>query len=344
MGDRKRILVVDDMQDNILILHRLLHNEYQIHGATNGVDALRIALSVESPDLILLDVMMPDMNGYEVCQHLKKNPVTRNVPVIFLTALDEEADEARGLALGAVDYITKPIRGSIVKARIKAHMKLHLYQEELEEMVRQRTEELREGYIDTIRRLTLAAEYHDEDTGGHLRRISRYTQTIARQMGLDRKFAETIFYASPMHDVGKVAIPSSILKKTGPLNETEWKIMKDHTVIGARILKGSRSPYLRMAFHIARSHHERWNGSGYPEGLQGETIPMAARIMNICDQYDALRSNRPYKQPFDHEKAFAILTEGDGRTSPDHFDPKVLEAFRQKAETFARIFAEHENE
>ena len=341
MDKKQRILVVDDTPGNIKILNDLLKSEYSISIATNGRDALEFANSENRPDLILLDIMMSGMDGYEVCRRLKESAITRNIPVLFVTAKGDIEDEKMGLDLGAVDYITKPISPPIVISRVRNHINLHRYREHLEEMVAKRTTQLRLGYIDTIHRLTLASEYKDEETGTHIRRISYYTRVLARQMGMDDEFCESIFYASPMHDIGKVAIPDSVLLKQGPLDESEWKVMKTHAEIGAIILQGSASPFMQMAVDIAGCHHERWDGKGYLRGLQGDEIPITARIMNIADQYDALRSKRPYKPPFDQKKTVAIITEGDGRTMPEHFDPEVLEAFKKSVDVFHDIFATH---
>lgn len=342
--NKRRILIVDDTPTNIKILNSLLQPVYQISAATNGADALKISKSEKKPDLILLDIAMPEMDGYEVCKRLKADMETKKIPILFITASSDQDSETRGLALGAVDYITKPINPYIVKERIKTHMSLHLYREQLEELVAQRTWQLENGYLDTIRRLTLTAEYKDEETGSHIKRISYYTKELAERMGMNKEFADTIFYASPMHDIGKVAIPDAVLLKRGPLNDEEWKIMKCHSAIGGNILKGSDSPYLKMAVDIAKAHHERWDGKGYPKGLKGKEIPLTARIMNITDQYDALRSKRPYKPHFDHGKAISIITKGDGRTMPEHFDPEVLLAFENSLEIFNEIFETHQDE
>lgn len=344
MTDKQRILIVDDTPFNIKVLNELLRDQYHVSVATNGPDALKLVVSKNKPDLILLDILMPDMDGYEVIKRLKRNPETENIPVLFITAKSEVVDEAIGLYLGAVDYLTKPINPPIVKARIKAHMNLHLYQENLEKVVDARTKQLRNGYIDTVHRLTLASEYKDEETGSHIRRVSFYTKELAQRLWIHSTFAETIFYASPMHDIGKVAIPDSVLLKQGPLNDEEWVTMKTHAEIGAKILEGSDSPFLEMAVDIARGHHERWDGKGYPKGLKGSKIPLTARIMNISDQYDAIRSKRPYKPAFDHEKTVSIITKGDGRTMPDHFDPDVLRAFEQSQSVFNEIFESNKND
>ena len=335
---KKRILVVDDTLTNIEVLYEVLKDEYRVSVATNGGDALDLVHSEKKPDLILLDIMMPKMDGYEVCRRLKENPETHDIPVLFISARDDVQDEKRGLDLGAVDYIIKPFSPPVVLSRVRNHMKLHLYQEHLEELVEERSKQVREGYLETINRLVLASEYKDEDTGIHIKRISYYTSLLAKAMGMDDAFCDQIFYASPMHDIGKVATPDSILLKKGPLDEEEWQIMKQHAQIGADILRDSSSPFLQMAVDIARCHHERWDGGGYPLGLKGEAIPLTARIMSISDQYDALRSKRPYKPAFSHQKSVDIIIKGDGRTSPDHFDPMVLKAFESVAGEFQKIF------
>jgi len=291
--------------------------------------------------LILLDVVMPEMDGYEVCKILKSCKSTKNIPILFITAMDGKQDEAKGLELGAIDYIPKPINPPIVISRIRNQMNLHFHQVHLEELVVQRTSQLRQGYIDTVNRLTLASEYKDEETGAHIKRISFYTKEIAQQLGMDQEFCDAIFYASPMHDIGKVAIPDAVLLKQGPLDDEEWQVMKTHATIGAKILEKSESPLLQVAFDIAGCHHERWDGKGYPRGLKGDEIPLVARIMNIADQFDALRSKRPYKPGFDQKKTISIITEGDGRTMPDHFDPDVHAAFIKITDVFADIFEAH---
>ncbi len=341
MTKKKKVLIVDDTPMNIKILNAILKDEYQISIATNGADALERANSVNRPDLILLDVLMPEMDGYEVCRRLKENEKNRHIPILFITTKGTVEDETMGLGLGAVDYIIKPFSPAIVVARVRNHMSLHLHEEHLEELVTERTEQLRKGYIDTIHRLTLASDYKDEETGAHIKRISYYTRELSAKMGMDKAFCDAIFHASPMHDVGKVAIPDAVLLKQGPLDEAEWNIMKTHAEIGAKILQGSASPFLQVATEIAGCHHERWDGNGYPNGLEGEEIPLTARIMNIADQYDALRSKRPYKPAFDQQKTLSIIIGGDGRTLPEHFDPAVLAAFEKTTDIFADIFETH---
>ncbi len=346
---KRTILVVDDLASNVKIIHRGLKNQYRIVMARSGKEALDWVADNPLPDIVLLDVMMPEINGYEVMKRLQDNPVTKSIPVIFLTALSDEDAETKGFNAGAVDYITKPISLPVVKARIKNHLELKEYRERLEMLVKERTAELqsahkmiKEGYIETIYRLTLSAEFKDEDTGEHIKRVSMYSREIATGLGMDAGFTDRIYHASPMHDVGKVGIPDSILLKPGKLTSEEWKTMQDHTTIGARILQGSTSPYLHMAQDIALYHHEKWNGKGYPHGIQGEEIPLAARIMNIVDQYDALRSKRPYKKAFDHQSVVEIITLGDGRTIPEDFDPEVLRVFKDRSVQLEEIFEEHQ--
>ncbi len=338
-----KILIVDDAPENIMLLSALLRSDYQISGTTNGAEALELVASDSPPDLILLDVMMPEMDGYEVCKKIKADPKRKSIPILFITAMADAEDEAYGLSLGAVDYITKPVNPPIVRSRIHAHMNLVRHQKHLEDLVAERTQQLREGYVDTIHRLTLASEFKDEETGAHIKRISYYTKLMAVSLGMNREFTENIFHASPMHDIGKVAIPDAVLLKEGPLNDEEWQVMKTHAEIGGQILEGSKSPYLVMAVDIARCHHERWDGKGYPRGLKEDEIPLTARIMNLADQYDALRSKRPYKPAFSHEKTVDIITKGDGRTLPEHFDPEVLSIFKKMAHQFDEIFNTHKD-
>ena len=333
------VMIIDDAKTNIDILVETLRSDYEISVAMDGKAALE-AIAEDKPDLILLDISMPKMDGYEVCKRLKAGESTKDIPVIFITAMAEERNEAKGLALGAVDYITKPFSPGLVKSRVHNQLELKRHRDHLEELVAQRTRQLREGYIDTIYRLTLASEYKDEETGAHIKRISHYTRELALRMGLGNEFADIIFYASPMHDIGKVSIPDAILLKQGPLDKEEWEIIETHPAVGAKILEGSDSPLLKIAADIALCHHERWDGTGYPRGLKGEKIPLAGRITMLVDIYDAIRSTRPYKPPFDHEKTMAIITTGDGRTRPAHFDPDILAVFSEFHNKFNYIYDE----
>ena len=271
----------------------------------------------------------------------------------------------RGLAVGASDFISKPVDETELALRAKNLLRvvefeefLQRHNEELDAQVRERTaqlegaleqlrrskDELKASYLDTIFRLTTVAEYKDGFTAGHIKRVGHYCRHLAREIGWGEEEQEAIFYASPMHDIGKVVIPSEILGKPGPLTAEEFTIAKGHTTAGAHILQGSSSAFLQMAEVIALTHHERHDGGGYPRGLRGDEVPLAGMIMNIADQYEALRSVRPYKPPLTHERVIEILTRGDGRTMPGHFHPRVLEAFGDSTERFAAIFAEFEAE
>ena len=348
------VLIVDDTPANIKLLVATLEEDYRIGIAKDGVKALQF-VEENKPDLILLDIMMPEMDGFEVCSRLKANPKTKDIPIMLISALLDVYEKTKGFKLGAVDYITKPFEILEVQARVRTHLEHKLYHDKLERLVENRTLSLQNamqeldkansmikaGYREAIFMLTLASEFKDEDTGNHIKRVSLYTKELADVIGMNAEFIDTIYHASPMHDIGKVAIPDNIIMKPAELDVEEWEKMKTHTVAGAKILEGSNSPYLQMAMDIARSHHERWDGTGYPNGLKGEEIPLAARIMNLADQYDALRSKRPYKSALDHETVVKILTKGDGRTMPEHFDPVVLGSFRKCLDKFREIIEEY---
>jgi putative two-component system response regulator len=340
-----RVLVVDDEERNRRLLAAMLEADgYATSQAADGAQALDAARA-DPPDLILLDIMMPGMDGYEVARALKAGAATKAIPVVMVTSLDDRDSRLRGLEAGAEEFVTKPVDRSELRVRVKnlLHLKefsdfLADHNRILDAQVRERTRQLVSSYRETIATMTRAASYKDEETGAHVARISFYTVDLAQALGLDDEFCNTIHYASPMHDVGKIAIPDAILLKPGKFEPQEWEIMKGHAGLGAKLLRGTDSPYLVMGAEIAEGHHERWDGGGYPAGLKGEAIPLSGRIMNICDQYDALRSKRPYKPAFSHEKALEIITVGDGRTLPSHFDPAVLAAFRGCVGRFREIF------
>ncbi len=304
------ILIVDDEANNLQVLRHILQDDYRLVFAKSGAKALEL-VAKEKPGLILLDVMMPEMSGHEVCRILKSQPQTRGIPVIFVTALADINDEKLGFELGAVDYITKPVSPPIVRARVKNHLSLV------------RVEELLETRLQIVQTLGLAAEYKDNETGLHVIRMSRYTQLLARAAGFSDADAERILHAAPMHDVGKIGIPDAILRKPGKLDADEWEVMQTHAAIGGRIIGQHSSGLLKMAHDIAVSHHEKWDGSGYPAGLAGTDIPLEGRIVAIADVFDALTSERPYKKAWPVEQAVQLLRDEAGK----HFDPELVPLF-----------------
>ncbi len=307
------ILVVDDEASNLHLLRQILQDQYRLLFAKDGKRALELA-RLERPDLILLDVMMPGMTGHEVCRQLKSEPANAAIPVIFVTALSDTADELEGFNAGAVDYIAKPVSPPIVKARVRTHLSLV------------RMDELKETRLQIVQRLGLAAEYKDNETGLHVIRMSHYAQVLSLAQGMSQDDAETMLNAAPMHDVGKIGIPDSILQKPGPLDADEWEIMKTHPSIGADIIGVHEHGLLAMARNIALTHHEKWDGSGYPAGLSGTAIPLEGRIVAIADVFDALTTVRPYKTAWPVEKVIAWLQEQRGR----HFDPELIDLFLTK--------------
>jgi putative two-component system response regulator len=324
-ASRSTVLLVDDVAENIDILNAVLSPYYRTRVALDGEKALSICSSANPPDLILLDIMMPGMDGYQVCTRLKSNPDTRDIPVIFVTAMGDLEDEQFGLEVGAVDYLTKPVSPAIVLARVRTHLALYDRNRELEREVRQRTAELFKTRQQIIRRLGRAAEYRDNETGNHIIRMSHFARLIAEAAGLGSASVEILYNAAPMHDVGKIGIADKILLKPGPLSSEEWEIMKRHSEIGAEIIGEHGDELLQTARMIALCHHEKWDGSGYPRGLKGEDIPLMARIVALADVFDALTSERPYKQAWPVERAVAHIESQAGT----HFDPQLIEAFHK---------------
>jgi putative two-component system response regulator len=310
VDNRPKLLLVDDEPANLQVLRQVLIEDYRLLFARDGHKALELAKS-ESPQLILLDVMMPGLSGLDVCRTLKAQAATAAIPVIFVTALADTQDEAQGFEAGAVDYISKPISPPVVRARVRTHLSLV------------RAEELRETRLQIVQRLGRAAEYKDNETGWHVLRMSHYSRILALAAGFSEHEADDLLHAAPMHDVGKLGIPDAVLQKPGPLDEGEWETMKRHPEIGAEILGEHEGGLLAMARRVALAHHEKWDGSGYPNGLAGEAIPIEARIVAIADVFDALTSVRPYKQAWPVEKAVEFLREQSGR----HFDPSLVEVF-----------------
>ncbi|MEJ6080576.1 two-component system response regulator [Vibrio sp. 1-Bac 57] len=342
LNDKPTILIVDDTPANLTLLMGLLKDKYRIVAANNGKKAIELALA-SPPDLILLDIMMPDIDGYEVCTRLKESEITQHVPIIFLTAKVSVEDEEHGFELGAVDFIHKPISPSIVMARVNTHIKLKAWQSYLldnntwlEKEVSRRLAQVNQLQDATIYVMVSLAEFRDECTGNHIRRTQEYVRSLAEELSKLPHYASTltpevinlITKSSPLHDIGKITIPDNILLKPGRHTEAEFEIMKTHSQRGYDILKqasglmGGQGELLSYAMDIALYHHEKWDGSGYPEALVGHNIPLAARLMAVADVYDALRSARPYKEPFSHQQSMEIIAKGKGH----HFDPEIVEA------------------
>jgi putative two-component system response regulator len=354
MPEKPTILVVDDTPDNLTLMQALLKDLYKVKGANNGERALKIASAGNPPDLILLDIMMPGIDGYEVCRQLKANPATRDIPVIFLTAKTDVEDEKLGFELGAVDYITKPVSPPIVMARVHTQLTLKASadflrdkNEFLEAEVTKRTREVMAIQDVTILAMASMAETRDTDTGNHIRRTQRYVKALAWKLSTHPRFSSfltsqninLLFKSAPLHDIGKVGIPDRILLKPGRLTPEEFEIMKTHTTLGRDAIAhaeqelGADVEFLTLAKEIAYSHQEKWDGSGYPQGLAGDRIPISARLMALADVYDALISRRVYKEPMPHEQAVDIIRQASGR----HFDPDVADAFLAIEENFRAI-------
>ena len=351
-GAKWTILAADDVPENLDIIKNALPPDYNLKAAVNGRLALNIAKNKEV-DLILLDVRMPEMDGYEVCQRLQENPGTANIPIIFLTGQDTISDEALGLEMGAVDFIRKPINPNILKKRIDTQLelqatrkKLRMHNNYLEDLVEVKTREISESRMAMIYALAQLAESRDEETGEHLVRTQKYCWFLAQKVKeagrydsiVDANYCKNLYIATPLHDIGKVGIPDSILLKPGDLTDEEFERVKQHTVIGYKLLKKVQTIYsenylLEIGLDLIHYHHEKWNGEGYPEGLEKEEIPLAARIMAISDVYDALRSDRPYKKEFSHEKSCNIIEEDSG----SHFDPFLVNCFMEISDKFKAI-------
>jgi len=333
---RASILVIDDTPENIDLLVEILKEEYRVRAAINGAQGLKIARLTNAPDLILLDIMMPGIDGFEVCRQLKEDPTTSHIPIIFVTAKITTADEIKGFELGAVDYITKPISPPVVLARVKTHLALYDQNRELDRKVRQQTKAIHETRLKIIQRLGRAAEFKDDDTGMHVIRMSHYSRVLGIAAGMSETAADMLLDAAPMHDIGKIGIPDSILQKPGTLDEQEWNTMQTHAQMGQDIIGDDDSELLRMAAAVAISHHEHWDGSGYPNNLSGEKIPMVGRIVAIADVFDALTSVRPYKESWSVEDAVTHLQAQAGK----QFDPRLVSLFVENLDEILKIKAQ----
>ncbi len=355
MDDRSTILIVDDAPEYLTLLSSLLKEQYKVKIATGGKKALAIIAKIQpKPALILLDIVMPEMDGYDVCRQLKNSVTTSSIPVIFLTAKTNAGDEEKGLQLGAVDFIQKPLSPSVLLARIKTHLRikeaqdfLKIQNSILENMVKKRTLELTHSQHATIVAMGTLAEFRDPETSNHILRTQHYIKQLAFELSkhpdyndyLSKNRIDVLFKSAPLHDIGKVGIPDSILLKPGKLTPEEFKIMKDHTHFGKSAINAAQkhldkpNSFLAMSEQIAEFHHEKWDGTGYPKGLSGTDIPLSARFMAITDVYDALVSKRVYKIPIPHAKAVEIIKENSGT----HFDPDLVAAFLNISDELADI-------
>ncbi len=359
---KQRVLCVDDEPVNLLVLEDLLQDEFEVLTASNGQQALELLHSDRRIMITLLDIVMPEMNGFELCQKVKSDPLLCDIPVLFISSLSAGEDEAHGLAVGAEDFIHKPFQPPVVKARVRTHLQfaaarreLRLRNDSLEALVAERTyaiihktEQVMAAQSATISAFCSLAEARDNETGNHIRRTQHYVRAVAEALRhhprfrdeLDEQTIELFFRTAPLHDIGKVAIPDAILNKPSKFTPDEWEIMKRHAEYGRnaiaaaeRDLTGTGLDFLRYAREIAHSHHEKWDGSGYPQGLKGESIPLGARLMAVADVFDALISRRAYKPPFTHEQALAVIAEGRG----SHFDPDIADAVLRISEQFREI-------
>jgi len=350
-----KIMIVDDTVVNLELLQNLLQRRgYSIMAFPQGKLALKAALK-SPPDMLLLDINMPEMDGFEVCSHFKSEPSLAKIPVLFISALEASRDKVRAFAAGGVDYVTKPFQIEELNARVDTHLKivrmqreLERYNHELEALVQEKVRDIEESHLSTILAMVKLTEYRDVGTGMHIERTRTLCRMLAAKLAehpeydglLSPEYSETIYNAAPLHDVGKVGVPDGILLKPGRLTEDEWEVMKTHSEIGAETLREVRKKYVSNAFvnmgiEIARFHHEKWDGSGYPEGRKGEAIPLSARIMAVADVYDALRTRRPYKEPFSHEESFSILQKDSG----SHFDPLLIEVFAQLEDEIKELYS-----
>jgi putative two-component system response regulator len=351
------ILAVDDTPENLRLIGGLLKADYRVRVATQGSQALELAAQAPQPALILLDIMMPAMDGYEVCARLKSHPATADIPVIFLTALSERENEKRGFDLGAVDYLAKPLDPLKLAARVRTHVELKQARDRLRDQntylegeVDKRTRQVQRIQDATIVAMASLAETRDNETGNHILRTQRYVRALALRLRENPRYAAALddatiallYKSAPLHDIGKVGIPDQILLKPGKLDEAEFTIMKTHAALGREAIDRAaghldeEADFLTIAAEIAHCHHEKWDGSGYPNGLSGEAIPLSARLMAVADVYDALISKRVYKPAFSHEEAMRIILEGKGR----HFDPEIIEAFALMQDDFRQIAQE----
>ncbi|WCP70165.1 two-component system response regulator [Vibrio tubiashii] len=332
-SDKPVVLVIDDSPEHIELISNVLRDEYVVKAATNGERGLQIASQDPKPELVLLDIIMPDIDGFEVCKQLKKNPITASIPVIFLTAQCDVDKEQSGFDLGAVDYITKPISPPIMRVRVRSQIDAYSNSRLLTRQVKDKTVEIARNQLEITKCLARAAEYKDNETGMHVIRMSHYSRLLAKQIGAEESWCDLLFEAAPMHDIGKIGTPDAVLLKPGRLDALEWQEMKRHVEYGYEILGGHDSPLLNLAREVVIGHHEKWDGSGYPNGLSGSSIPLSARIVAIADVFDALTSSRPYKRAWSVEEACQLLVNESG----SHFDPELVPHFLSLMPEIAQI-------
>ena len=316
----QKLLVVDDEPTNLALMRTILRDDYELVFATNGEEAIAAA-NKHLPDLVLCDIHMPQIDGYQVCESLKNDPITRHIPLIFITSLDGEWNEERGFHLGCVDYITKPISPNTVRARVRAHL-AHVH-----------VDELKTSHFQAIHMLGAAGHHNDTDTGVHIWRMAEYARCLAELLNWDSEDCRLLQMAATMHDTGKIGIPAHILQKNGPLSEEEWEVMRQHPQMGYDILIRSQAPVFKLAACISLEHHEKWDGSGYPNQLTGDAIAIHARIVAIVDVFDALTTARPYKDPWPIEKATDLILD----QSDKHFDPALVQTFLDHLDIFKAI-------
>lgn len=344
------VLIVDDSRENAEALRTILEERYLVYVALSGKSAMEM-MSFIQPDIVLLDVVMPDIGGFDVLSFMRNKEHLKSIPVIFITAAADWIHEAQGLLMGAADYILKPYDPDIVSIKVKNHIMNKMNRDGMERLILQRTAELSSSRQAVIWGMSLLAEGRDQGTGAHIHRIQKYTKILAEEVArlhpsmLEGEELQRIILYAPMHDIGKVSIPDHILLKKGALTPEEFEIVKTHTTFGTEVLKKteylltSEKETLRVAIEICGSHHEKYDGSGYPQGLKGQEIPISARIIALADVYDAVTSVREYKPAFSHEQAYDIIVKGDGRTMPSHFAPEIMEAFDNVSEQFRGVLA-----
>ena len=337
----KTLLIVDDMETNVETLMGLLEDQYDIIATLDGNEALEIVRE-EHVDMILLDIMMPGIDGFEVCRRLKADERTAKIPIIFITAKTDEDSIEEAYLLGGVDYITKPFKAREILSRIRNHLALSEQSILLEDLVKEKTKELYElskeieyTQKEVIFTLSEIVEHRSKETSNHVKRVAEYSKILALGYGMNEKEADLIKHSSPMHDIGKVAIPDAILNKPGKLTKEEFEKIKEHSSIGFDMLKHSERSLVKAASIIAYEHHEKWSGNGYPRGLKGENIHIYGRITALADVFDALGSYRVYKRAWDDEKIFALFREESGK----HFEPKIIEIFFNNVDKFLKIRA-----